>query len=144
MDYFLDSNILAFLPGHTLDQNKDVVILCLIPKKDILSSNNDIIISNNVKNILNIIDKKMNEYSSAVNSYDKNCHIFKKLDKIVFEKPLRFYINLKNTFNIHKSHTINKIIEYTETGELISYGITINGLFSGNLESQNIKDGLIQ
>ena len=129
-----DSNILAFLPGHTLEYNKDVIIMCLITKKDILSSNNDIIISNKVYNIINIIDKKMNEYTSAVNSYDKNCHIFKKLDNILLEKPLRFYINMKNTFNIHQLHTINKIIEYSDDGDLIASGMSINGLFYGNLK----------
>jgi hypothetical protein len=132
--------ILGFLPGHTLDQNKNVIIICLIPKKDILSSNNDIIMSNNVYNILNIIDKKMNEYTSAVNSYDKNCHIFKKLENILLEKPLRFYINMKNTFNIHKSHNINKIIEYNDDGELTVSGMAINGLFYRNKKLENNMD----
>ena len=132
-----DSKILAFLPGHTLDHNKNVIIVCLIPKENILNSNNDIIVTNKVYNILNIIDKKMNEYTSAVNSYDKNCHIFKKLDNIILENPLRFYINMKNTFNIHKLHTINKIIEYMDDGELIASGTAINGLFYGIQKSQN-------
>ena len=139
MNFLLDSNILVYLPGHSLEFNKDVVILCLIPKKDIISSNNDIIISNKVNNIVNIIDKKMNEYTSAVNSYDKNCHIFKKLENIFLEKPLRFYINMKNTFKIHKAHEINKIIEYKDDGELIASGISINGIYY-QTKSENSKD----
>lgn len=144
MDNLMNSYQLAYLPGHTIDNNKNVVILCLIPKHDITSSNTDIIISSKINCIINIIDKKMNEYNSAVNSYDNNCHIFKKMEHLSFEIPLRFYTNIKNTFNIHKSHKINKIIEYNELGKIIFNGYSINGLFSGKTNTENIKDGIIK
>ena len=143
MDHIFDLNQLAYLPGHTVDNNKDVVIVCLILKNDIKFSNNDIIIASKVNYIIQIIDKKMNEYITAVNSYDNNCHIFKIMDNLSCEIPLRFYNNIKNTFNIHKTQKINKIIEYDELGKIIFNGYSINGLFTGKTNTENIKDGII-
>ena len=148
MDYLFDSQILGFLPGHTPDNNKNVVILCLIPEKNIMELNSDIIVSDKISSIISIIDKKFNEYSSAVNSYDNNCHIFKKLTGISLDKPLRLYRNMRNAYDIHKAHKLTHIIQHNDEGKLLLEGVVINGLFSGKILNKDnlittIKDGLI-
>lgn len=148
MDYLFDSHVLGFLPGHTADNNKNVVILCIVPEKYITESNSDIIVSNKISNIISIIDKKFNEYSSAVNSYDNNCHIFNKFTSIISDKPLRLYRNMRNAYNIHKIHKITHITQYNDLGNLMLEGFTINGMFSGKIKNKEnlikiIKDGVI-
>lgn len=148
MDYLFDSHVLGFLPGHTPGNNKNVVILCLVPEKNITESNSDIIISNKIAGIISIIDKKFNEYTSAVNSYDNNCQTFNKLTGIILDTPLRLYKNMRNAYNIHKIHKITHITQYNDLGNLMLEGIVINGLFSGKVRNKEnlikiIKDGSI-
>lgn len=148
MDYLFDSYVLGFLPGHTSDNNKNVVILCLVAEKNITALNSDIIVSNKISNIISIIDKKFNEYSSAVNSYDNNCQTFNKFTSMILDKQLRLYRNMRNAYDIHKVNRIIRTVQYNDLGNLELEGFTINGLFSGKIKNKenlikNIKDGVI-
>ncbi len=143
------TTILGFLPGHTSNENKDVIIFCLIPNEWVISSNEDIIVTNKVFNVISIIDKKFKEYTQAVNTYDINCHIFTKQNGKEFEIPLRFYKDSHRIFEIHQEHKIRRISDYNENGLLTRQGIMYNGFFTGKLydkenNSENIKDGLFK
>lgn len=148
MNYLFDSHKVSYLPGHTTDTNKNVVIICFVPEINIIETGNDIIVTNKISSIISIVDKNFNEYSMAVNCYDNNCYIFKKLTNLTLDLPLRLYRNMKNALNIHKIHKIKHIIEYNDFGKLIQEGVIINGLLSGKIKNKenediNIKDGLI-
>ena len=105
------SHILGFLPGHTPDENKNVIIFCLIPNDWIISSNEEIIVTNKVFSVISIIDKKFKEYTKAVNNvYDNNCGIFIKQNGIEFEIPLRFYKDIHRIFELHEAQKTRKFI----------------------------------
>jgi hypothetical protein len=136
-----ETHILGFLPGHSPDKNKDVIIFCLIPKGSIIDSNEHIIITNNVFNVITIIDKKMKEYDKAVNLYDNNCSIFIKQNGIEFETPLRFYKDSHRIFEIHQEHQIRQNWDYNEEGVLTRQGILYNGIFT---EKTNNKENKVE
>jgi hypothetical protein len=143
-----ETHILGFLPGHSLDENKDVIIFCMIPIQSLISSNEDIIISNMVFSVISIIDKKMKEYTQAVNSYDNNCGIFKKQNGIEFKTPLRFYKDSYRIFEIHQEHKVRRFSDYNENGILTRQGILFNGSLIEKVtnkenNSENGKDKLI-
>ena len=144
-----EQHILGFLPGHTPDENKNVIIMCLILNEYIISSNEDIIVSNKVLNVILIIDKKFKEFNKAVNLFDNNCYIFTKQSGIEFKIPLRFYKDIGRIFEIHQEQQVRQIYDYNENGVLTRRGIIFNGLFTGKIynkenDSENVKDGFIR
>ena len=126
------TTVVGFLPGHTSDENKDVIIFCLIPIEWVISSNEDIV-TNKVFSVISIIDKNFKEYTKAVNVYDNNCGIFTKQNGIEFEIPLRFYKDVHRIFEIHQEQKVRKFLDYNENGILTRQGIIFNGIFTGKV-----------
>jgi hypothetical protein len=132
---------IGFLPGHSPDKNKDVIIFCLILKESINSSNKDIIITSKVFSVISILDKKMKEYDKAVNLYDNNnCCIFIKQKGIEFETPLRFYKDSHRIFEIHQEHKVKQFSDYNETGILMRQGLLFNGSFTEKVANKENKE----
>jgi len=146
MNWLFEKHQLGYLPGHTPDDNINIVIICLIAPNAINEMNDDIIITSKVDCVVQITDKKLNEFTTGINSYDTNPIIFKKLTGLAFETPLRFYRSSKCAFRIHKEHEIHRLIQYNSEGHLLQKGIVFNGLFTGKVLDQkkqiiNCKDG---
>lgn len=146
MNCLFENHQLGYIPGHTPDDNINLVIICLIAPNAITLMNDDIIVASKIDCVVQITDKKFNEFTTGINSYDLNPNIFKKLTGLVCETPLRFYRSSKCAFRIHKEHEIHQLIQYNSDGELVQKGIIFNGLFTGKVLDQkkqiiNCKDG---
>lgn len=139
---------IGYLPGHTPQDNQDVVIAGFIHPDAIMESNEDIMICSGIEFIIHIMDKKLNEYSIGINSFDPNPIVFHKSRSILFETPLRLYRNIKCANKIHKFHKLYKLREYNHEGKLLKKGTIYNGLFTGQIMDKenvlNIRDGKIK
>ena len=91
MNYLFEKYHVGYLPGHTPDDNQNIIIICFIHPNAIIEMNADIILTSKIECVVQILDKKMNEYTTGINSYDSNPNIFRKLVGLEFETPLRFY-----------------------------------------------------
>lgn len=149
MNYLFEKYHVGYLPGHTPDDNQNIIIVCFIHPNAITEMNTDIILTSKIECVVQILDKKMNEYTIGINSYDRNPNIFRKLVGLEFETPLRFYRSLKCAHRIHKEHEIHRFIQYDSNGHVIQRGTIYNGLFTGSYIDPadkkliNYKDGKI-
>jgi hypothetical protein len=148
MNYLFEKYHVGYLPGHTPDDNQNIIISCFIHPNAIIEMNADIILASKIECVMQILDKKMNEYTMGVNSYDSKPHIFRKFAGLELERPLRFYRSLKCAHRIHKAHEIHRFIQYDADGKMIHQGTIYNGLFTGSsIDSDkkllNYKDGKI-
>lgn len=138
---------IGYIPGHTPQDNQDVIIACFIHPDSIMESNEDIMICSGIECVIHIMDKKMNEYSIGVNSFDPNPIVFHKSRSILFETPFRLYRSIKCAKKIHKFHKLYKLTEYNDKGQIQMKGTIYNGLFSGQIFNKenvlNIRDGKI-
>ncbi len=148
MNYLFEKYHIGYLPGHTPDDNQNIIIGCLIHPNAALEVNADIILASKIECVVQIWDKKMNEYITGINSYDSNPTIFRKSVELQLETPLRFYRSLKCAYRIHKEHEIHRLVQYDANGQLSHRGTIYNGLFTGSFIDPdknliNCKDGKI-